>query len=142
MLPKIFSDDAYISLATQQILASVLQDESLKLAIEQIVNQHLKQKLQSAADNQLPNETKTIIAAANQYNNNIGKELNQYQTAIKFEQAGFQALVKKDFESALVAFNNSTIYHRGNWYLLRAASTFIYVLNRLMALAIVLPTQR
>ncbi len=79
MLPKLFSEDAYIALATQRLLDSVLQDELLRHEIQEIIKEHLQEKLRKLSNNQGESESAKIIQAAENVQSPITEKLTKYQ---------------------------------------------------------------
>lgn len=107
MLPELFSEDTYIALASQKLLASVLQDEKLKQEIQEIIQKHMQEKLRELSINHNERESDKLIKAATSVQSPITDELIKYQSALRSERQGFQYLIDANYEKAIIAFEEA-----------------------------------
>ncbi|HDM8146200.1 TPA: hypothetical protein P0E33_005080 [Vibrio harveyi] len=112
MLPKIFSEDTYVSLASHEILKSTLDNESLKVSINKIVKDHIEEKLRLASNEDKNNKVKEIVESVKQFDPDEELiNLSKYQEAMKYEKEGFVALTEKEYDKAIKLFKKvETVY--------------------------------
>lgn len=107
MLPKLFSEETYLALATQKLLNSVLQDEDLKSGIQEIIKKNLQEKLRNLPSNQRKIESEKIIQDAERVKSPLFEELSKYENALRSERQGFQYLINADYEKAIKSFEEA-----------------------------------
>jgi tetratricopeptide (TPR) repeat protein len=121
MLTTLFSDDEFKSLATKRLMDKVLDDESLKSEIGEIVENFLTSKFNDSIRDEDFEAAQQIYSAAKSIGGNVGKEiiakidtnkarkesLTRYEKAIQHEQEGFVALIREDFKSAMENFSKA-----------------------------------
>lgn len=107
MLPKLFSEETHLALATQKLLNSVLQDEDLKIEIQEIIEENLQEKLRNLPSNQREIESEKIIQAAERVKSPLFEKLTKYESALRSERQGFQYLIDADYEKAIKSFEEA-----------------------------------
>jgi len=127
MLPKLFSDDEHIGFATERLMEKVLEDQSLKDEITQLVREYYAKKIdQSLAAND-PDTAQRVVDAAQTFGGGAAQkvidqvendpetkqELTRYQKALQKEREGFEYLLSGEYAKAVNAFEAAEEAYNG-----------------------------
>lgn len=121
MLSTLFSDDEFKTMATKRLMDEVLQDSALKTEIGKIITDYMNSKFISSSESgdyesaikvytavkSIGGETGQRIASDIQQQQEAKSVFSKYEAAKLNENKGFSALVKGDFEDAIIRFKNA-----------------------------------
>ena len=114
MLTTLFAGDEYKTLATKRLMDEVLEDPGLREELGAIIRDYLQNTLHRSLGEGNLETVERIIDAARSVGGDTGEglvrsvegdpraqqSLRQYRDAKEAEQAGFDALIREDFEEA------------------------------------------